>query len=191
MRRLLSSLAALVVITVICLLWRRATPVVPQGSATAIGSLVSPGATTAPASAPGSTPAPDSTLTVSPAGAAPTSGSGEARITLADSLNAPESDIHHDLLVLQDIFIAWRTNYPHDGNPVGENNEITAALTGKNTLQLALIPPDHPAINQHGELCDRWGTPFLFHQLSGTRMEIRSAGPDRKFGTPDDAILTP
>jgi hypothetical protein len=116
---------------------------------------------------------------------------GEARITLADELNAPGGDIHHDLMILQDIFIAWRTNYPHDGNPVGENNEITAALTGGNSLQLALIPANHPAINAGGELCDRWGTPFVFHQLSGTRMEIRSAGPDRKLYTADDAVLTP
>jgi hypothetical protein len=40
-------------------------------------------------------------------------------------------------------------------------------------------------------LCDRWGTPLRFHQLSGERMEIRSAGPDRKFGTPDDALWSP
>ena len=115
----------------------------------------------------------------------------EARITLADGLNASGGDIHRDLMILQDIFIAWRTNFPHDGNPVGENNEITAALTGGNSLQLALIPPNHPAINARGELCDRWGTPFVFHQLSGTRMEIRSAGPDRKLYTADDAVLTP
>jgi hypothetical protein len=128
-----------------------------------------------------------------PAGASDSTSAsnGEARITLADELNAPSGDIHHDLMILQDIFIAWRTNYPHDGNPVGENNEITAALTGANSLKLALIPANHPAINASGELCDRWGTPFVFHQLSGTRMEIRSAGPDRKLYTADDAVLTP
>jgi hypothetical protein len=115
----------------------------------------------------------------------------EPRIALADGLNAPDSDIHRDLMILQDIFIAWRTNYPHDGNPVGENEEITAVLTGRNSLQLALIPKNHPAINARGELCDRWGTPFVFHQLSGTQMEIRSAGPDRKLYTPDDVVLTP
>jgi hypothetical protein len=125
------------------------------------------------------------------AAASQAAGTGEARITLADELNAPGGDIHHDLMILQDIFIAWRTNYPHDGNPVGENDEITAALTGGNSLKLALIPASHPAINASGELCDRWGTPFVFHQLSGTRMEIRSAGPDRKLYTADDAVLTP
>src|SRR5882724_10207329 len=117
--------------------------------------------------------------------------STEPRIALADGLNAPDGDIHRDLMILRDILIAWRTNYPHDGNPVGENADITAVLTGGNSLQLAFIPKNHPAINARGELCDRWGTPFVFHQLSGTQMEIRSAGPDRKLYTPDDTVLTP
>lgn len=110
---------------------------------------------------------------------------------LAVPLNRPNSTIARDLDTLSQIFDAWRTSFPHDGNPIGENAEITAALTGANRLELALIPPQHPAINATGELCDRWGTPFRFHQLSGTRMEIRSAGPDRTFGTPDDVIWTP
>ena len=42
-----------------------------------------------------------------------------------------------------------------------------------------------------GELCDRWGRPFFFHQLSGTKMEIRSAGPARQLWTDDDVVLTP
>lgn len=74
---------------------------------------------------------------------------------------------------------------------MGENAEITAALAGKNPLQLALIPKNHPAINAEGQLCDRWGTPFRFHQISGDRMELRSAGPDKQFGTADDALLAP
>ena len=115
----------------------------------------------------------------------------EDRIALADPLDAPDGNIQSDLHVLNEIFQAWQTNFPHDGNPVGENNEIAAALLGNNRLQLALIPRNHRAINAQGELCDRWGTPFRFHQLSGTQMEIISAGPDRKFGTTDDAKLSP
>jgi hypothetical protein len=110
---------------------------------------------------------------------------------LADDFNAPGGDIRRDLQILHEILDAWQTNFPRDGNPVGDNAEITAALTGRNRLQLALIPPGHPAINARGELCDRWGTPFFFHQLSGTQMEIRSAGPDRTLHTPDDLVRTP
>jgi hypothetical protein len=115
----------------------------------------------------------------------------EQRSTLADGLNAPDGNIQRDFRIIEDVLIAWRSNYPQYGNPVGENNEITDLLTGNNSLHLALIPKDHPAVNADGELCDRWGTPFRFHQLSGDRMEIRSAGPDRKFGSADDAKFTP
>lgn len=110
---------------------------------------------------------------------------------LAAELNAPAGTIRRDLAVLNELFTNFQTNFPRTGNPVGENSEITAALTGDNPAHFAFIPKNHPAINASGELCDRWGTPFRFHQLSGQIMEIRSAGPDRKFGTADDAELSP
>ncbi len=108
---------------------------------------------------------------------------------LASALNSPATEIVADLRLLDDLFATFRTNLRE--NPVGTNAEITAALTGANPLHLALLPSDHPAINTRGELCDRWGTPFFFHQLSGTQMEIRSAGPDKKLWTDDDTVFTP
>jgi hypothetical protein len=110
---------------------------------------------------------------------------------IAADLNSPDGSPRHDLEILNEVFGAWQTNFPHEGNPVGENDEITAALAGDNRLHFAFISPRHPAINAQGELCDRWGTPFRFHALSGTQMEIRSAGPDRKFGTNDDVGFAP
>ena len=113
------------------------------------------------------------------------------RSTLADALNSPGTDIRADLRLVSSIIETFRTNFLQTGNPVGTNAEITAALTGRNQLKLELIPPDHPAINPQGELCDRWGTPFFFHAESATRMEIRSAGPDRKMWSDDDVVLSP
>lgn len=72
------------------------------------------------------------------------------------------------------------------GNPVGDNAEITRSLRGNNLKQLKLKLPDNSPLNAEGELCDIWGTPYFFHQLSGKQMEIRSAGPDRKMWTADD-----
>jgi hypothetical protein len=115
----------------------------------------------------------------------------QAPSTLASDLNAPDSTIERDLVIVDSVFEAFRSNFPRVGNPVGENDEITAALTGRNNLGLQLIPRRHPAISHRGELVDRWGTPFFFHQLSGDVMEIRSAGPDRTMHTEDDAVLTP
>lgn len=113
--------------------------------------------------------------------------SAAAGSPIADDLNAPGGSLRRDLEILNELFGAFQTNFPRLGNPVGENIEITAALTGANPAQFVFISPRHRAINARGELCDRWGTPFRFHQVSGTHMEIRSAGPDRKFATPDDA----
>lgn len=71
-------------------------------------------------------------------------------------------------------------------NPVGTNAEIMSAINGSNPRQIKLGPPAGQRLNDKGELIDRWGTPYFFHQLSATRMEIRSAGPDRKMWSADD-----
>ena len=75
------------------------------------------------------------------------------------------------------------------GNPVGTNPEITSQLNGNNPKQINFIQPEAGMrINEQGELVDAWGTPLFFHQLSGTDLEVRSAGPDRKLWTPDDMV---
>jgi hypothetical protein len=114
----------------------------------------------------------------------------QERSSLADDLNSPKTNVHSDLRLINEIFIAYRSGV-RDGNPVGENVEITAVLKGRNKIGFAFIPTDCPALNARGELCDRWGDPYFFHQISGERMEIRSAGPDRVLWTADDEVLTP
>ena len=75
------------------------------------------------------------------------------------------------------------------GNPVGTNPEITKALNGDNPKQVKFINEELGLrINGKGELVDYWGTPFFFHQLSGTEMEIHSAGPDKVMWTADDLV---
>ena len=149
-----------------------------EGSKPAVSNARPPSAVPAPAKA----PVAETKIETPPL-------SGESR--LADELNAPTGTIQRDLKILNEVFETWQSNFPRTGNPVGENIEITGALTGGNEHRFAFIPPGHRAINTRGELCDRWGTPFRFHQLSGQHMEIRSAGPDRKFLTDDDAVLSP
>lgn len=76
------------------------------------------------------------------------------------------------------------------GNPVGDNAEITAQLNGGNTRRLVLLNPDDGArFNSDRALVDVWNTPYFFHQLSRTEMEIRSAGPDRRMWTADDLVI--
>ena len=75
------------------------------------------------------------------------------------------------------------------GNPVGTNPEITSQLNGNNPKHISFINPDAGMrINADGELVDPWGTPYFFHQLSGTDMEIHSAGPDKIMWTSDDLV---
>ena len=74
------------------------------------------------------------------------------------------------------------------GNPVGTNAEITAALLGDNPKQLKLELPAGSSLNQLGELCDPWGSPWFLHQLSASRMEIRSAGADLTLFSQDDFV---
>ncbi len=73
-------------------------------------------------------------------------------------------------------------------NPVGTNAEIMAAIMGGNPKGATLGPPEGMSLNENGELIDRWGTPYFFHQLSRDQMEIRSAGADKVMWTDDDAV---
>lgn len=75
-----------------------------------------------------------------------------------------------------------------DGNPVGTNAEITAALLGDNAKQVKLEIPSGSSLSAEAELCDIWGSPWFFHQLSATKTELRSAGPDRQMYTDDDFV---
>jgi hypothetical protein len=76
------------------------------------------------------------------------------------------------------------------GNPVGTNPEITAQLRGDNPRHINFINADTGArIDAGGELVDTWGTPYFFHQISGTEMEIHSAGPDKIMWTSDDLVV--
>lgn len=107
------------------------------------------------------------------------------------AFGSPSGSMERDLELLHEAFETWRTNFPADGNPVGDNAEIVRALAGDNPHALVLLPPDHPSIGADGTLRDRWGMPLFFHQLSGHAMEIRSAGPDRRFRTDDDIVWRP
>lgn len=70
--------------------------------------------------------------------------------------------------------------------PLGANEEIAAALLGKNSARLIFLQPPTPALNAAHQLIDRWGTPLYFHAESRDRIDIRSAGPDKQLWTADD-----
>lgn len=113
----------------------------------------------------------------------------EAR--LAERLNHPEHTLREDVAVVGSMVAAFRSIFRDVGNPVGDNHDITAALQGRNPSGVIFLKPDHPAVGPDGQLRDRFGTPFHFHAESGTRMVVRSAGPDGRLYTPDDVTVIP
>lgn len=93
-----------------------------------------------------------------------------------------------DLFIIQSLLRYYCKAF--EQNPIGENDEIVAALTGNNAKHVILIKPDHPFI-KNGQLLDRWGTPYYFHALSSTSMEVRSAGKDKELYSEDDVTSSP
>jgi hypothetical protein len=126
-------------------------------------------------SPPAANPAPDAAALSAPSDTA--SGAGEPAIP-------PET-------VLENVRTTIRLyGSTFGGNPIGTNPEITSALNGANPKHVKFLRPDAGMqINQRGELVDAWGTPYFFHQLSRTEMEIRSAGPDKVMWTADDLVI--
>ncbi len=117
---------------------------------------------------------PDSTA---PAGSSPASSVEPTRpTTLA-------TELEHVRTIVRDYRLMFLQN------PIGSNAEITKVLAGKNPKKVNFLAGEESHISAEGELLDRWGTPYFFHQISGTEMEIRSAGPDKRLWTEDDVIV--
>lgn len=105
---------------------------------------------------------------------------------LAATLRQPEGNPDDELQAVAQLIYLYRQGFGE--NPVGQNEDIVAALLGENEKRSAYLPKDSPALAD-GKLIDRWGSPYWFHPVSGREMEIRSAGPDRELFTADDLSL--
>lgn len=137
---------------------------------------------------PSPTPAPSASISAEvipplPTGSLPPLSSPTPAPTFAPPDEAAMIEIDKVNLMLRD----YRTIAGE--NPVGTNAEIMAAVMGGNEKRATLGPPEGVKLNDKGELIDRWGTPFFFHQISREHMEIRSAGADKILWTEDDPIV--
>lgn len=119
-------------------------------------------------------------------GPRPTSGAPPAARRPTAASAADVEALHSELDRVRSMIRDYRTIAGE--NPVGTNAEITKALMGGNKKGAQLGPSDVRQLNAEGELIDPWGTPYFFHQLSRTNMEIRSAGPDGVMWTADDQV---
>lgn len=103
-----------------------------------------------------------------------------------ERLLVEDGTLAEDRAALQDIVSNYLQSAPHSTRPpLGTNEEITRALMDRDALGESAIPASHPAIVS-GQLVDRWGSPWFFHQMSADVIEVRSAGPDRRLFTGDD-----
>ncbi len=100
-----------------------------------------------------------------------------------DATKLPEDDLRAMARTLDNFALLVKGDNPL---PLGANEEIAAALRGKNRAKLHALPDAHRVFDAQGRLIDRWGTPLYFHAQSRDRLEIRSAGPDRQMWTADD-----
>jgi hypothetical protein len=99
----------------------------------------------------------------------------------------PSPEAVKDIEDIQFMLRDYRTRL--GDNPTGTNAEIMREVMGGNRVKAKLGPPEGQKLNDHGELLDRWGAPYFFHQLSRNEMEIRSAGPDQAMWTADDVVM--
>lgn len=110
----------------------------------------------------------------------------ESPLSAWERLLAEDGSPSEDAAALQDILTNYlQSTSPATRAPLGPNEEFARALTDPESMGDSAIPPDHPALRD-GQLIDRWGTPWFFHQESSAAVSIRSAGPDGKLFTQDD-----
>ncbi len=116
----------------------------------------------------------------------PRAATAENPLQSWERLLARDGSPEEDRALLAEMVTNFLQSSPIDQlPPLGSNEEITRALTDKDTLGIAALPTNHPAIIG-GQLVDRWGTPWHFHQQSSGVIEVRSAGPDRRLFSDDD-----
>lgn len=125
---------------------------------------------------------PDATQPSRPGSSAPPVGD---RILehYASPLQSPERDLISMALLMENYLLLVKNA---DRRPLSANEDWAAALAEPSPGDERYLSGDHPALNQQGQLVDRWGTPLFFHAVGKGRFDVRSAGPDRQLWTDDD-----
>ncbi len=101
----------------------------------------------------------------------------------ADTNLPPENDLTLMSRLMENSLLLLKSAA---NRPLSANEDWADLLRGKNAAHEEFLPAQHVALNDKGQLIDRWQTPLFFHALGGGRYEIRSAGPDKAMWTPDD-----
>jgi hypothetical protein len=104
-------------------------------------------------------------------------------------LHAPEATVGEDVLTLTAWLEVWLSSTPVELRPpLATNADFVAVLKKPEAGASGWLPGNYSGLDADGQLLDRFGTPYLFHAESSSRITIRSAGPDRRLFTPDDYV---
>lgn len=107
-----------------------------------------------------------------------------------ERLLAADGSPREDLAALNDLVVGYLQSGLGAGRrTIGFNEDLVPALTDTAALGEAALPTGHPAIRD-GKLIDRWGTPWQVHPVASDKIELRSAGPDRRLYTADDLVTS-
>lgn len=101
----------------------------------------------------------------------------------ADTNLPPENDLVLMSRLMENSLLLLKSAA---NRPLSANEDWADLLRGKNGAREEFLPAQHVALNDKGQLIDRWQTPLFFHALGGGRYEIRSAGQDKQMWTADD-----
>lgn len=103
---------------------------------------------------------------------------------------SPDRSVQEDLQLIQGLIMSVQTLVKNqDPGRMAVNEDVVEVLLGKNPHKKAFLRRDHPALNERGQLIDRWGSPLFFHLEAADRLDVRSAGPDQRLFTEDDCHL--
>jgi hypothetical protein len=103
--------------------------------------------------------------------------------TYASLSTRPEDDLQAMAHVFSNLQLLVKGDAPFR---MGANEEFAAALMGQNAAKEVFLKAPHACLNEKGQIVDRWGSPLFFHVRDRSRIDIRSAGPDREMWTADD-----
>ena len=103
--------------------------------------------------------------------------------TYASPSTRPEDDLQAMAHVFSNLQLLVKGDAPFR---MGVNEEFAAALMGQNAAKEVFLKAPHACLNGRGQLVDRCGSPLFFHVRDRSRIDIRSAGPDREMWTADD-----
>jgi hypothetical protein len=106
-------------------------------------------------------------------------------LALSSQLAEPDGTAEEDVGNLEELVRSF-TRFVGTAPEGGLNYEIVRSLQGDNPMHMVFLAKDHPKLNAEGELLDRFGTPYYFHPVSKTQIDVRSAGPDKALWSNDD-----